>query len=315
MTRHHLMSSVKNEAIYLLEWVAHHKALGFDDIFIATNDSDDGTAPLLRKLDANGFVKFSRNKCPPDKIPQHEGYKVLRDRFEVDACDWLMILDVDEFLFVEGGDGTVGALTGQAPSDVDIIALNPLNFGTGPAPKSGEMVTQRFQYRLPDKDRSNRSIKTITRNPARFKGAHNHHLVQPKPDQPLVVQRADGSTFTIAEKTKLWTVLRNTPIENVSHDLAFYNHYSIKSSEEYVLRQQRGRGAVAATSDDNKRHTAEYFYNRALADVLDVRIEKYDAKTKEWLEKMLAIPSIRSAQDDVEQQFFARINSLMDDLT
>ncbi|MDA9207729.1 glycosyltransferase family 2 protein [Octadecabacter sp.] len=312
MTRHHLMSSVKNEAIYLLEWVAHHKALGFDEIFIATNDSNDGTAPLLRKLDTNGFVKFSRNKCPPDKIPQHEGYIVLRDRFAVDECDWLMILDVDEFLFVEGEDGTVGSLTAQAPSDVDIIALNPLNFGTAPAPRQGEMVTKRFQYRLPDKDGSNRSIKSITRNPSRFKGAHNHHLTQPNPAQPLLVQRADGSTFTIAEKTKLWTVLRNTPIENVSHDLAFYNHYSIKSRAEYIMRQHRGRGAVAATSDSKQRHTENYFFNRALADVFDVRISKYDAKTKMWLDKMLAIPSIRAAHEDVEQQFLARINGLND---
>ncbi len=312
MTRHHIMTSVKNEAIYLLEWVAHHKALGFDQIYIAANDCNDGTPALLRKLDANGFVKFCRNKCPADKIPQHEGYKVLRERFDVDECDWLMTIDVDEFLYVSVGDGSVGALTGEADENVDIIALNSLNFGTGDTPKRGDVVTRRFQHRLAREHPSNRSIKSITRNPSRFMGAHNHSMVRPPADQDLVVLRGDGTTFDIAANTKLWTVLRHLPLDEASHNLAHYNHYSIKSPVEYALRQQRGRGAVAPADDLNIRHSAEYFGKRAAANDLDNRIAKYDQDTGSWMEKMLAIPSIKSVQDEVEDKFFAKVAALIE---
>ncbi|MBT9572601.1 MAG: glycosyltransferase family 2 protein, partial [Pseudomonas umsongensis] len=40
----------KNEKPYILEWVAHQKLSGFDQIFVYDNDSDDGTAEALIRL-------------------------------------------------------------------------------------------------------------------------------------------------------------------------------------------------------------------------------------------------------------------------
>ncbi|MFG1358490.1 glycosyltransferase family 2 protein [Xanthobacter pseudotagetidis] len=41
---------VRDEAPYVLEWVAHHRALGFDHIFVFDNESRDGTSELLDSL-------------------------------------------------------------------------------------------------------------------------------------------------------------------------------------------------------------------------------------------------------------------------
>lgn len=308
MARHHLMTSVKNEAVYLIEWIAHHKAVGFDQIFVTANNCSDGTMKVLRKLKQHDFIQFAENKCPPDKIPQHEGYKLLRERFDVDACDWLMIMDVDEFLHVEAGDGLVGDLTDQGGDDVDIIALNALTFGTGPDPENAAPVTERFQYRLPEKHAHNCSIKSITRNPSRFLSAHNHHLMKLDPPAPLTVMRGDGTQFVIpAEMKKLWSILRHAPLDDVGHTLAHYNHYSIKSIAEYGLRQQRGNGAEPLGSTPKQRYSDMYFLKRADADIHDVRIEKYAPKKREWMSAMLAIPAIKEVQDEVEKKFLARI--------
>ena len=43
---------IKNEAPYLLEWVAYHRVLGVERFFIADNGSTDGGSPLLAALDA-----------------------------------------------------------------------------------------------------------------------------------------------------------------------------------------------------------------------------------------------------------------------
>lgn len=38
-----LMATAKNEAPYLLEWVAHQQTVGFTDIILFQNDSGDLT--------------------------------------------------------------------------------------------------------------------------------------------------------------------------------------------------------------------------------------------------------------------------------
>lgn len=40
----------KNEGPYISEWVAYHKILGFDKIYIVDNISDDGSSEILAKL-------------------------------------------------------------------------------------------------------------------------------------------------------------------------------------------------------------------------------------------------------------------------
>ena len=44
----------RNEHPYVLEWIAHHRALGVAQFYIADNVSDDGTSELLQALDALG---------------------------------------------------------------------------------------------------------------------------------------------------------------------------------------------------------------------------------------------------------------------
>mgnify|MGYP002652033994 CR=1 FL=1 len=48
---HVLVTSMRDEGPYALEFVAHHRAVGFDRIFIASNDCRDGTDLLLDALD------------------------------------------------------------------------------------------------------------------------------------------------------------------------------------------------------------------------------------------------------------------------
>ena len=45
-----IVISVRNEALNILEWIAHHRAFGFEDFFIYCNDSNDRTVELLTAL-------------------------------------------------------------------------------------------------------------------------------------------------------------------------------------------------------------------------------------------------------------------------
>lgn len=54
--KNYLFTSVKNEGHFLIEWIAYHRAIGFDKIIIASNDSNDGTTELLDALEKNGTI-------------------------------------------------------------------------------------------------------------------------------------------------------------------------------------------------------------------------------------------------------------------
>jgi hypothetical protein len=45
------VSMMKDEAPNLLEWFAHHLAVGFTDILVYTNDCTDGTVEMLQRLE------------------------------------------------------------------------------------------------------------------------------------------------------------------------------------------------------------------------------------------------------------------------
>lgn len=45
-----IVSTMKNEGPFILEWIAHHRAIGVDDFLIYTNDCTDGTDRLLDAL-------------------------------------------------------------------------------------------------------------------------------------------------------------------------------------------------------------------------------------------------------------------------
>ena len=49
-----LVATVKNEGPYLWEWVAYHKSIGFDNIVIFQNDSNDMTHGILHEMRSAG---------------------------------------------------------------------------------------------------------------------------------------------------------------------------------------------------------------------------------------------------------------------
>ncbi|MBC7738338.1 MAG: glycosyltransferase family 2 protein, partial [Candidatus Saccharibacteria bacterium] len=100
---HTLISGMKDEGPYILEWVAHHLVLGFDRICIASNDCSDGSDALLDALQAAGHIEHLAHVVGPGAIPQHAGYAALRARFSIDDTEWLAVLDADEFLNVHVG--------------------------------------------------------------------------------------------------------------------------------------------------------------------------------------------------------------------
>lgn len=100
-----LVSTAKNEGPYIWEWVAHHMLVGFDNIIIFQNDSDDKTHEILTALDQAGVITYRYNRAKRG-FHQINAYRRSARQGAYQASDWAMALDLDEFLVVKTGGGT-----------------------------------------------------------------------------------------------------------------------------------------------------------------------------------------------------------------
>ena len=102
--------TVRNEGAFLLEWLAHHRAIGFTDFLVFSNDCDDGTDAMLDRLASLGWLAHVPNPGPHPKGPQWQALKAAEAHPLVTGADWLMHIDVDEFVNIRTGDGRLPAL-------------------------------------------------------------------------------------------------------------------------------------------------------------------------------------------------------------
>lgn len=309
--RHVLLSSMKDEGPYVLEFVAHHRVLGFDAIHIASNDCRDGTDLLLDALAAQGAITHTRNRLKPGDIPQHRGYQRIRKEHPIAEADWIMVLDADEFLIVDRGAGRVQDLTALAGPEIDVICLSSMNFGTSRDMewRPGRVTTQ-FTRRLPASSPKNGPVKCLSRGHGRWRNLHNHHPVGFLGEGEVTFMRGNGQVDSFPVTNRIWDHLRFMPADKITHEIAWYNHYPIKSIDAYMLRRQRGRGA-RPLGENQPRHTEEYWMRFAGASIEDRRInDAYGAETEAEMARLLRLPGIAEAQAEAERRFAALIAAI-----
>ena len=121
-----VLATVRNEGPYLLDWIAYHLSIGFEHIFLYTNDNDDGSPALLEALAAHGVVTLIHNQSGKLVGPQYKAYAhALLLLPQILDYRWTAVIDADEYI---GYDTTMFADFGefvawQETQPVDAIAL------------------------------------------------------------------------------------------------------------------------------------------------------------------------------------------------
>jgi hypothetical protein len=138
-----LVTTARNEAPYFLEWVAHHLEVGFTDIVIFQNDSDDLTHETLSVLRSIGAVQYFYGRGAAGQHKPHAHMRAAKLAAYA-ASDWAIFLDMDEFLVVRHGDGTLTDLL-NAAKDCDSLHVPLRSFGhSGYETITDQLVTERF---------------------------------------------------------------------------------------------------------------------------------------------------------------------------
>ncbi|MDJ1007549.1 MAG: glycosyltransferase family 2 protein [Paracoccaceae bacterium] len=252
-----LVSCMRNEAFFLLEWVAYHLAVGFDRIFIVTNDCTDGTDRLAERLERLGHITHVDNPRDGEVPPQISGMKRVLARPDVQALDWLLHIDADEFLNVAAGAGRVADLLAIA-GDADAMALLWRPFGdSGLERWEGGRVLETFLRAQIRPRPPNAQHKTLFR-PSRFRAAIDHMPKDPvSPDVRLV--NSSGAACSNASLRHPTRSRYRLEKDQLTWENAYINHYAIKSLDIFLMKNHRGDGMARAV---NKYFVNSNFWNR-----------------------------------------------------
>lgn len=242
-----LVATMRNEGPYILEWVAYHRSIGFTDILICTNGCIDESPRLVDRLEALGLVIHLRNDVPDGAEAQLSGYALAERHPVLDAVDWAMVLDADEFLNIHVGRHHVDDLIDAV--DATAVLVNWRVFGSsGHDAWEPGLVTERFTRAAPLDSGVNRSFKTL------FTNIHGYHckLLPHQPRFPLDGQQTrlryvDGAgrvlpAYFFDESRNMF--LQSEP-GTVTWRLAQINHYNTRSRDDYLVKHRRSNGLNA----------------------------------------------------------------------
>ncbi len=272
-----LVATAKNEAPYIWEWVAYHRLVGFDHIIMFQNDSDDGTGTILKVLAEHGFINYKYNNASPGKHQIRAYWRSVKQP-EYLKADWIMALDLDEFLVVHTEEGTVKSLLSRLPKDADCVFISWKRFGSGRQVgiETG-LVTERFV--MSEKDgwikKFPQPFKSLFRREKFLRPGIHRPLVDPDVKQEYVYVNGSGlgqDQF----------ILRNFQCTDPQERrLAQINHYITRDPQSFVLKSHKGSAHQANRDVDR-----DYWRKRNKNQMTDLKIQKFGVALHQEMERM-----------------------------
>lgn len=234
---------LRDEGAFLLDWLAHHRTVGFTDFVICTNDCSDGTDAICDRLAELGGVTHIRNDGPYDKGGiQFTGLKLAGKEKPVRQADWLLALDIDEYVNIHVGDHRLEDLIAALP-EATAITLTWRLFGNGgEIPYRDMPVTEVFTRAAPMQmfwPWRAAMFKTLYRNDKCYRQLGVHRPRNPRPEALDAARWFDGSGRALDAQFRERRIFSNYGRDN--YQLVQLNHYPLGAMESYVLKAARGR--------------------------------------------------------------------------
>ena len=272
---------VKNEATFLLEWLAHHRATGFTDFLVLSNDCTDGTDRMLDRLQELGQLHHLPNPGPHDGGVQWAGLKRADKHPALAGADWVMTLDIDEFVNIHLGQRQLGDLVAALP-DADAIALTWRLFGNaGITDFIDAPLLDQFTMAAPSILHwpwRAAMFKTLYRNNGMYQKLGVHRPKNPDKARVDGALWRDGSGRLLPEKFQRQQIF--SPFGRDNYALAQLNHYPLGAMQSYVVKADRGRAV-----HDADRLGMDYWVERNWNIEQDTTIAALAEKRAEYLKR------------------------------
>jgi len=304
-----LATCMKDEGPFILEWLAWHKAIGITDFVVFSNDCTDGTDALLDHLDARGDLThlpnpashYGQNYYQPAALNYVQTMPVFR------SSDFMLSIDVDEFVNIRTGNGTVSDLF-AAIGPFDVLSICELNHGTNDQDtfQSG-WVTDLFPAHdtpRPGRWRAKVGVKSLTRLSPRIEKIRNH-----RPDLAIAGPEAvwlDGAGNRITELAE--DSKENGLDSRERRDLVSLEHYPLRSIDSFLVKAWRGDVVIKGKQVSNA-----YFRRRNRNSHRNVDISKGQILAREIYRDFVNDPKLMNLHEACNVAHQARIDALKAD--
>ena len=305
--RRAIVTTMKNEGPFILEWLAYHRAIGFDDFLIYTNDCTDGTDDMFDLLQAKGYIQHRDNPFREMNLkPQHAALAAAGEEPVITDAKWATCIDVDEFINIKVGEGTLDDLFKAVP-DANMIAMTWRLFGNADiADFHDDLIIRQFTRCAPEYARKPHQawgFKTLFQNIGIFKKLGVH---RPKGLNPQLVDDinwVNGSGVPLPE-----SMYRNgwrSTVTTYGYDLVQLNHYAVRSAESFLVKRDRGR----VNHVDRDQGLAYWFRMNNNAKT-DTSVQRMIPRVEEELAKFMADPEIAAMHAHCVKMHRAKIDAL-----
>jgi hypothetical protein len=288
-----IVGCMKNEAPYIAEWIAYHRAIGVDNFLIYTNDCSDGTSEILDRMQQMGLLQHRNNDGWKGNSPQQSALnKALKEPLIRDA-EWIIHIDVDEFINVRCGNGTLDDFFDRVP-DATNVAMTWRLFGHGGVTDlSDGFVIDQFEWCAPrfcPKPHTVWGFKTMFRNMGAYAKLSCHRPNKLRQDLRDQVRWVNGSgqDMTREAAEKGW---RNS-VKSIGYDLLQLNHYALRSAESFLIKRQRGRALHVDRSIG-----LNYWIRMDWCDVRDITIKRNTPRMRTEFDAMMRDDSLRALHE------------------
>ncbi|MGB8815186.1 MAG: glycosyltransferase family 2 protein, partial [Paracoccaceae bacterium] len=287
-----IVTTMKNEGPFILEWIAYHRMIGVDDFLIYTNDCSDGTDTMLDLLQAKGLVQHRDNPFKETGLkPQHAALQAAEAEPVMQNCGWGICMDVDEFINIKIGDGTLRALY-DAMGEANMISLTWRLFGNAEVHEyQDRFLLEQFDRCAPEvirKPHQAWGFKTLFRNIDIYKKLGVHRPKGLKPDLWDEVRWLNGSGKPLPKE-----MYRNgwrSTLETYGYDWVSLNHYAVRSAESFLVKRDRGR-----VNHVDRDQGLNYWFRMNHNIDQDTSIQRMIPALRLEFERLLADPEIRAA--------------------
>lgn len=298
-----VMVMATDEGINLVEWIAHHQAIGTPDIFLYTNQNSDGSEPLLAALVAAGAITLIRQRSAPGAEVEITALRHAVELLpEMRRFEWVLFVDADDFTTPDGKyDHSLPALLQAAGDAAPGAMLLPWHWRCWPHrfDRSPGMMLTRFPHAMPH---------ILFKAAARLAALVAMPMSRaPELDAGVAVIGTDLVEIPAAQ---IWD---RVPKPNAGGSI---QHFWGKSFVEFVIKKQCDDRLQPATGMDNLAFAQFRDRNHpmTMANLHPVP-SMVIARTRAAMERLLADPAIAAASEAVAAIFTARAAAIAGDPT
>ena len=220
-----VVTIMKNNALYVKEWLDYHLLAGVDHFFIYDNDSTDNFAEVIKPYVDTGIVTTMKTPVWSMGIPAYNE-SIKKFRF---SCRYMAFIDQDEFIFPKSKSNIIQVIDEILSPNSNAAALgaNWIFFG------SNNLETADY------------NVGVLDRFTARDSNVNQHikSLVDPRKvnffPNPHYANYFEGK-YSVNENGKPFAGPFN---EEKTADKIQVNHYYTKSKEEYQKKIEAGVNA------------------------------------------------------------------------